>query len=66
MRQEDVFKEIALMLGVEEADTTMAGWFSKRLPAISNIIEQMSVVEQRELDAEVERINRQGYPKDIK
>ena len=54
------------MLGVEEADTTMAGWFSKRLPAISNIIEQMSVVEQRELDAEVERINRQGYPEDIK
>lgn len=54
------------MLGVEHADTTTTGWFVRRLPAIKRIIDRMTRGELALLDAEVARINREGYPDEVK
>ena len=54
------------MLGIESADTTTAGWFSKRVPAISKIIDRMSEEDQGDLDEEVRQLSAEGYPEDVK
>ena len=66
LHQEDVLQEIAHLLGAEQADTTTPGWFPKRLPAIRNIIQGMSPEELAQLDVDVERINKKGYPDEVK
>ncbi|KAF8814119.1 hypothetical protein BYT27DRAFT_7250340 [Phlegmacium glaucopus] len=66
IQQDLVLAEIANMLGLEEANTTTPGWFAKRLPAIANMLERMTPEGMAALDADVERINRLGYPEDIK
>ena len=54
------------MLGVEEATTSTPGWFVMCLPAMKNILSQMDAAANAELDAEVEKIRRQGYPERVK
>jgi hypothetical protein len=66
MRQDEVMTEIASMLGIEEATTSTKGWFGKRLTAVKSIIDRMTEGEQRQLDAEVARINMEGYPDEVK
>ncbi|KAM6489951.1 hypothetical protein JOM56_014530 [Amanita muscaria] len=66
LHQEDVLKEIAHLLDLEEVTTSTPGWFPLRLPAIANILERLSPGEQAQLDADVERINKEGYPDDVK
>lgn len=60
-RQDEVFAEIAKLLGVEKADTQTKGWFNKRMRAMGNIIERMSDEETDALDKEAARILREGY-----
>jgi hypothetical protein len=66
LRKPEVFREIGRMLGVENATEKTPGWFPKRLPAIERILDRMNEGERASLDAEVERINRVGYPDDVK
>ena len=65
-RQEDVFAEIAKLLGVPSANTNTEGWFSKRMQALKNILRTMSDEEAEELEREQKRIGTQGYPEHIK
>ena len=65
-RKADVFAEIATILGLQSADTSTPGWFSKRLPAIKNVIEKMTEEEKLKLDEEVKRISKEGYPEEQK
>ena len=51
-RQEDVFAEIAKLLGVPSANTNTEGWFSKRMQALKNILRMMSDEEAEELERE--------------
>ncbi|KAF8800764.1 hypothetical protein BYT27DRAFT_7116722 [Phlegmacium glaucopus] len=38
-RGADIFKEITIILGIENPNTTTPGWFGARLPAIARILE---------------------------
>jgi hypothetical protein len=66
LHQKDVLQEISILLGVEEVTTITPGWFPLRLPAICNIIKRMSPEELGQLDADVERTNKEGYPDEVK
>lgn len=61
-----MFDEIAKLLNVEEATTSTKGWFEKRLPAIHNVLENMSAEESAEIDVEVDRISNGGYPDEVR
>lgn len=65
-RRDDVFAEIAHLLGIESADTTTPGWLNKRMEALKNVMDSLSVEERAELDKEHKRIATQGYPEDVK
>ncbi len=60
-RREDVFAEIATLLGVESADTNTPGWFHKRMPALGNILRRMTTAEKEELDRERDRMVKEGH-----
>ena len=60
-RKDEVFVEIAELLGVESADTTTPNWFHKRMVAIGNILERMTEEEQAELDEQGAKIAQRGY-----
>ena len=61
-----MFREIANMLGIEEATSSTPGWFRMRLAAIKRVFNSMSASEQAELDAEREKMEREGYPEQTK
>jgi len=61
-RQQDVFAEIARLLGILSADANTPGWFQKRMLAMKNILSMMSDEEAEQLERERERIGTQGYP----
>ncbi|KAF8958980.1 hypothetical protein BDZ97DRAFT_1923291 [Flammula alnicola] len=66
LHPEEVMKEVASLLGVEEATTTTTGWFQERLPAIANILARMSPTEKAEFEAEVAKMAKEGYPEETK
>ncbi|KAF8964536.1 hypothetical protein BDZ97DRAFT_1918970 [Flammula alnicola] len=66
LHPEEVMKEVASLLGVEEATTTTTGWFQMRLPAIANILARMTPTEKAQFDAEVENMAKEGYPEETK
>ena len=61
LHQDRVFKEIARMLGVDEATTTTPGWLPMRLPAIKRVYESMTEDERAVLHTEKEKMMMQGY-----
>ncbi|KAF8182686.1 hypothetical protein BJ912DRAFT_928435 [Pholiota molesta] len=65
-RRDEVFEEIATLLGVPKADTSTKGWFGKRMEAMGNILNRMSASEKQEVDDEAARILREGYDDDQK
>lgn len=66
LHPEEVMKEVVSALGVEEATTSVPGWFQARLPAIANILAHMTPTEKSEFDAEVENMAKEGYPEETK
>ena len=52
MRQQDVFAEIARLLGVPLANANTPGWFNKHMQALKNILSTMSDEEAEELERE--------------
>ena len=66
MRQQDVFAEIARLLGVPSANTNTPGWFHKCMQALKNILSTILDEEVEELEREQKRIATQGYPDYIK
>jgi len=66
LHQDRVWKEIGDMLGVEDASTSTPGWFQNRLPAIKRIFESMTAEEKAVLEAEQEKMERDGYPEKTK
>jgi hypothetical protein len=59
-RQADVFAEIANLLGIESANASTPGWFNQRMPAIGNILAQMTTADREELEKERERFELEG------
>jgi hypothetical protein len=64
-RQDDVFQYIADAMGIEKADASTPGWFGKRLPACKKLISEMTSEEEQKLEMEIERMKRQGVPREI-
>lgn len=60
-QKDDVLKEIANQLGLPTATTQTKGWFEARMPAIKTMIENMTLKERMELDAQVEAEAQKGY-----
>lgn len=65
-RQEDVFAEIAILLGVESANATTPGWFNQRMPAMGNILARMTTLEKQQLEKDRERLQLEGYKEEDK
>lgn len=65
-RQEEVWTEIAKLLGVESANTRTTGWFETRMVAVHNIIARMTAEENAELDEEVARMSKEGHSEEHK
>lgn len=63
--QEKVFQEIALILGIEIANTSTPGWFQLRTKASKNIILAMSDEERKVLEDESDRMEKDGLPQDV-
>ena len=59
-RQADVFAEIANLLGIKSANASTPGWFNQRMPAIGNILAQMTTADREELEKEHERFELEG------
>jgi hypothetical protein len=64
-RQEDVFKEIASILDLDNANTNTPGWFQLRTKASKNILNAMSVEERNILEDDAERMQKEGLPRDV-
>ncbi|KAH9481975.1 hypothetical protein JR316_0006505 [Psilocybe cubensis] len=60
-RPDDVYKEIASILGLEHADSTTPLAFETRSRAMGNIISRMTPQEKRALDREAETLNTVEY-----
>lgn len=60
-----MFAEIAVILGLPDADSSTEGWFPQRLRACKNIIDGMSATEIVALDALVETMKTCGIPANI-
>ena len=60
MQQNEVFTEIVKLLGTKLANTNTPGWFSQRMPAMGNILAQMTTTEKEELDREGARLQQEG------
>ena len=65
-RQADVFSKIANLLGIKLANASTPGWFNHRIPAIGNILAQMTMADREELEKECERFELEGYNKEDK
>lgn len=66
LKKEEVFQEIASILGVPKADTHTDKWFETRTIAIQRVMQRMTPAENRQLDEEVQKIEREGYSPDQK
>lgn len=62
--RDEVFAEIATLLGVPKADVSTPGWFGQRMKALGNILAQKTEQELMEFDREVAKIAEEGYPLD--
>jgi TRAP-type C4-dicarboxylate transport system substrate-binding protein len=58
-RQEEVFKEIALILH------KTPGWFQLRTKASKNILNKMTEEQRKILEDEAERMQKEGLPSDM-
>jgi hypothetical protein len=61
-----VFKEIGHMMGVEDTNTNMPGWFQMQMLAIKRVFDSMTTAEKVVLHLEQERMIGKGYPEQTK
>lgn len=61
LRQQEVWIEIADILGIDTADSHTPDWFSHRMVAMKNIISRMTSAELANLDNEVAQLAQKGY-----
>jgi hypothetical protein len=61
MRGDDVWEEIAKIMGMEHADTNTPHWFDHHMAAMGNIITWMTSAELAQLDKEVVELSQIGY-----
>lgn len=64
-KRDEVFAEIAKLLGCDHADAYTPGWFPKRGVAIANIYKRLDNSEKTELDRQLDMTKQQGYPVDV-
>ena len=64
-KPDEVFQEIANLLGCAEANTYTPGWFEKRGTAIANIYSRMNEVEKRNLEIEMDGARQKGYSQEV-
>jgi hypothetical protein len=64
-RQDEVFEEIANLMGLESANTNTIGWFPLRTKASKNILDRMTEEERGMLETEAERLQKEGLPPDV-
>ena len=63
--QERVFKEIASLMGIDDADSTKQGWFILRTKASKNIIARMRSDERNALEALADQFQSKGLPRGL-
>lgn len=63
--QEDVFAEIASIMGVESANSNTPGWFSLRRTAEKNILDGMTDIEKDKLQEEANQMAAEGLPIEV-
>jgi hypothetical protein len=54
------------MMGVEDVNTNMPGWFQMRMPVIKRVFDSMTTAEEAVLHSEQERMIGEGYPEQTK
>jgi hypothetical protein len=64
-RQEEVFKEITLIMKIPIANTSTPGWFPLRTKASKNIFKRMTDNERRELEDIAEKLKSECLPRDL-
>ncbi len=65
-RKEEVMEEVAKVLGLETATSRSPGFFAARQKALLKMLARLTEIELKALDAEVERISREGNPEEVK
>ena len=65
-RQDEVFAEIATLLGIQSANASTPGWFNQRMPALGNILARMTMSEREELEKDRQRLELEGNKEEEK
>ena len=65
-RQDEVFAEIATLLGIQSATASTPGWFNQRMPALGNVLARMTTAEREELEKECQRLELEGNKEEDK
>jgi hypothetical protein len=60
-----VFEEIAVILNIDNANTSTPGWFQLRTKASKNILDSMSEDERIAIENEADRMHKEGLPQDV-
>ena len=58
-------EEVAVIMGIEYADTNTPGWFNHRTAAAKTIIENMSETEKRNLRTTAQELSDKGFPAEL-
>lgn len=64
--RDQVFEEIAKLMGIDSADTTTEGWFQHRTKACKNILNGMTDAERNTLHQEAEDLAERGWSEDYR
>jgi len=65
-KEEEVFAEIAKLMGLPFADSKTRNWFSYLSKALGNVISRLTAEEQAEMRQELEHRKKHGNPDHVK
>ena len=60
-----MFEEIAVILNIDNANTSTPGWFQLRTKASKNILDSMTEDETKAIEEEADRMHKEGLPQDV-
>ena len=63
--QENVMKEVAVLMDLAYVDTNTPGWFKHCTAAAKSIIDNMPEVEKRELQMKAQELAEKGFPPEL-